>query len=579
MPKIARVRAKKANPELDRMRHSAAHVLAMAVLKHFPGTKLAIGPAISEGFYYDFDFSSPISESDLPRIEQTMREIIKKDVKFVQKKIPRKEAEKFLKGEPYKLELLRDIPDDPVSFYESGDFIDLCKGPHVVSTGKIGAVKLLSVAGAYWRGSEKNKMLTRIYGTAFPSDSGLSDYLSMLEEAERRDHKKLGPKLGLFMFHETAPGMPYWLPRGLIVLNELIRFWREEHEKRGYNEIRSPLINKKELYETSGHWEHFREDMFIAETPDREIYALKPMNCPNAMVVFGSRPRSYRDLPLRLSDTDTLHRYERSGTLNGLFRVREFSQDDAHIFVTDDQIEDEYKRILSIADRFYSVFGMDYSLRLGTRPEKFLGDVKLWDKAESSLKKILKSAKRPFTVLPGDGAFYGPKIDILMQDSIGREWQMGTIQLDFQMPLRFGLKYTGKDGREKTPAVVHRVIYGTLERFIGILIEHYAGAFPLWLSPVQAIVIPIADRHMKYARDVYQRLTTNDIRVGLDESSDTVNKKIRNAEIKKVPYALVVGDREQKSKSVAVRDRSGKVITQKIPVFLKKISEEIEKKK
>jgi threonyl-tRNA synthetase len=579
MPKIARVRAKKANPELDRMRHSAAHILAMAVLKHFPGAKLAIGPSISEGFYYDFDFATPISETDLPRIEQTMREIIKKDVKFVQKKIPRKEAEKILKGEPYKLELLRDIPDDPVSFYESGDFIDLCKGPHVSSTGKIGAVKLLSVAGAYWRGSEKNKMLTRIYGTAFPSESSLSEYLSMLEEAERRDHKKLGPKLGLFMFHETAPGMPYFLPNGLVVMNELIRFWREEHEKRGYNEIRSPLINKKELYETSGHWEHFRDDMFIAETPEKEIYALKPMNCPNAMVVFGSRPRSYRDLPLRLSDTDTLHRYERSGTLNGLFRVREFSQDDAHIFVTDDQIEDEYKRILSIAERFYSVFGMDYSFRLGTRPEKFLGDVKLWDKAESSLKKILKSAKRPFTVLPGDGVFYGPKIDILMQDSLGREWQMGTIQLDFQMPLRFGLKYTDKDGREKTPAVVHRVIYGTLERFIGILIEHFAGAFPVWLAPVQAIIIPIADRHGRYARQATEELKNSGIRVELDESSDTVNKKIRNAEIKKVPYALVVGDREQKSKSVAVRDRSGKVITQKLPVFLKKISEEIEKKK
>lgn len=558
MPKTAR--AKKTPPKkewstLQKMRHSASHVLAMAVLRLRPGAKLGIGPAIEEGFYYDFDLPEPLTNDDLPKLESFMREIIKADYKFEHLKLPRKEAEQRLKDQPYKLELLADIPDDPVSFYQSGDFIDLCIGPHVPSTGKIGPVKLLAIAGAYWKGSEKNRMLTRIYGTAFETQSALDDYLKRRAEAEKRDHRKLGREVGLFMFDDTAPGMPYWLPKGVVVLNELIKFWREEHSARGYQEIKSPLINKKELFETSGHWEHYREQMFIADMGEEGLYALKPMNCPNAMVVFGSRPRSYRELPLRLSDTDTLHRFERSGTLNGLLRVREFSQDDSHNFVTEDQIKSEYQEILDIADRFYSVFDIKYRLRLSTRPDDFMGDPKLWDRAEKALEEILQKSGKEYLVLPKDGAFYGPKIDILMEDSLGREWQTGTIQLDFQLPRRFDLKYTDADGKEKTPAVIHRVIYGSLERFLGILIEHTAGAFPTWLSPVQVVIAPIADRNAKYAQKVNEELKMMNVRTEVDERNESIGKKIRDAELQKVPYILVVGEREEKEKKVAVRKR------------------------
>ena len=578
MPKVARAKKPKVPKEewsnLQKMRHSASHVLAMAVLKLRPGSKLAIGPPIEDGFYYDFDLPEPIREEDLPKLEAKIREIVAQDYKFEHLHLSRKEAEKTLKDQPYKLELLADIPDDPVSFYKSGDFIDLCIGPHVASTGKIGPIKLLTVAGAYWKGSEKNRMLTRIYGTAFETQKELDEYLKRQEEAEKRDHRKLGPQLGLFMFHETAPGMPYWLPKGLVVLNELVNFWREEHRQRGYHEIKSPLINKRELYETSGHWEHYRESMFIADMDEEGVYALKPMNCPNAMVVFGSRPRSYRDLPLRLSDTDTLHRFERSGTLAGLFRVREFLQDDAHNFVTEDQIKSEYKEILAIAERFYSIFGIDYSLRLGTRPKDFMGDPKLWDKAEKELKEILEESGKTYTILEGDGAFYGPKIDILMQDSLSREWQTGTIQLDFQLPRRFNLKYADKDGKEKTPAVIHRVIYGSLERFLGILIEHTAGAFPTWLSPIQVVVAPISDRQVKYGREVTRAFEAAGVRVELDDRNESIGKKIRDSELQKVPYILVVGDREEKDKKVAVRQRGKGDLG---PVDLKKFTADLAK--
>lgn len=562
------------------MRHSASHVLAMAVLKLHPGAKLGIGPAIDDGFYYDFDLTEPLTNDDLPKLESLMREVIKDDYTFEQVKLSRKEAEQTLKDQPYKLELLADIPDDPVSFYKSGDFIDLCIGPHVSSTAKIGSVKLLTLAGAYWKGSEKNRMLTRIYGTAFEGQKELDEFLKRREETEKRDHRKLGPQLGLFMFDETAPGMPYWLPKGVIVLNELINFWRAEHAAAGYHEIKSPLINKKELYETSGHWEHFREDMFIADLKEEGVYALKPMNCPNAMVVFGNKPRSYRDLPLRLSDTDTLHRFERSGTLNGLLRAREFAQDDSHNFVTEDQIKDEYRAILAIAERFYAVFGIEYYLRLGTRPAEFMGDVKLWDRAEKELKEILEKSGKKYAVLDGDGAFYGPKIDILMQDSLGREWQTGTIQLDFQMPRRFGLTYADKDGKEKTPAVIHRVIYGSLERFIGIFIEHTAGAFPTWLSPVQVVVAPIADRHVKYAQKVNEELRMKNVRSEVDDRNESVGKKIREAELQKVPYILVVGEREEKEKKVAVRQRGkGDLGAFDLKKFTCEIVEEIRSRK
>ncbi|MDR7521095.1 MAG: threonine--tRNA ligase [Armatimonadota bacterium] len=538
--------------------HSTAHLMAQAVKQLFPEAKLAIGPPIEDGFYYDFDIGRPFSPEDLERIEARMRELAARDQPIERVEIPRDEVRRMYEeqGEVYKLELLEDIPDERVSFYRQDGFADMCRGPHLPSTGHIRAIKLLATSGAYWRGDERRPMLQRIYGVSYPTQEQLDAHLHRLEEARRRDHRKLGPQLGLFMFHETAPGMPYWLPRGLIVLNEMIAFWRAEHERRGYQEIRSPLVNKQELYERSGHWEHFRDSMFIMSTPDEEVYALKPMNCPNAMVVFASRTRSYRDLPLRLSDTDILHRFERSGTLYGLLRVREFSQDDAHIFVAEDQIKEEYREILAITERFYSVFDIEYRLRLSTRPEKFMGDPAVWDRAERELREILESSGRPYEVAGGEGAFYGPKIDILMKDSLGREWQTGTIQLDFQMPRRFGLTYHDRDGQEKTPAVIHRVIYGSLERFIGILVEHYAGALPVWLSPEHVRVLPIADRHHDYARRIRERLLGAGLRATVDDSNDRISYKVRQAQVEHVPYMAIVGDREVGAGTVAVRSRS-----------------------
>ncbi len=591
--------------KLDTIRHSTSHILAAAVLEKFPKAKLGIGPTIENGFYYDFDFVEAdkrgsfknrsgltrISEEDLPQIEKRMRELIKKNLKFEKQIILSAEAKKIFKDQPYKLELIKELIKikSPITIYQSGEFTDLCKGPHIKSTAEINpdAFKLTKIAGAYWRGDEKNKMLTRIYGVAFSTKKELEDYLKMLEEAEKRDHRKLGEKLELFTFHETAPAMPYWLPDGVIVINELINFWRQEHKKRDYAEIISPLINKKELYVKSGHWEHYLEEMFISKTEDGETYALKAMNCPNAMIVYGLKPRSYRDLPLRLADTDILHRYERSGTTYGLLRVREFRQDDAHIFVSEDQIESEYENILDITKKFYSIFNLDYSFRLGTKPEKFMGDVKIWNKAEKILKKILEQSGKKYTVNHGDGAFYGPKIDILMKDSIGRDWQTGTIQLDFQMPKRFGLKYTGDKGKEKTPVVIHRVIYGSLERFIGILIEHFSGALPLWLSPVQVIILPIGEKQISYAGKIFEAFKKENIRVEMPEANETLGKRIRDAEIQKIPYILVVGDKEVLNGTVSVRRRgqpasakatAGEEGEIKIEKLIEKIKKEIEDK-
>jgi len=563
----------KMEQKIETIRHSLSHILASTIQELYPGTKFGIGPAIENGFYYDFLING-LTEADLPKIEKRMREIIKSNVQFSAKNINQEEAEKLFDKQPYKLELIKDLSGKKITVYQSGNFTDLCSGPHVASAKEINAdaFKLTRIAGAYWKGSEKNQMLTRIYGLAFLDRKELEDYLKSQEEAEKRDHKKLGPKLDLFMFHETAPGMPYWLPKGLVLLNTLVDFWRKEHKKYGYQEIKSPLLNKKELYETSGHWTHYREEMFLSETEEKETYALKPMNCPNAMIVFANKVRSYRDLPFRLSDCDMLHRYERSGTLNGLFRVREFAQDDAHIFITEDQIKEEYQRIFKIAERFYSIFNLEFSFRLGTRPEKFMGDEKSWNKAEKELKEILKTSKKPFTVLEGDGAFYGPKIDILMKDSLKREWQMGTIQLDFQIPKNFKLTFADKDGKEKTPVVIHRVIYGSLERFIGILIEHFAGAFPFWLSPVQICIIPIADRHANYAEKIAEELSLLDFRVELKNENETVGKKIREGEMQKIPYLLVVGDKEIKEETVAVRQREkGDLGTMKLNKFLEKV--------
>ncbi len=569
---------------LDEIRHSLAHLLAAAVLKKFPKAKLAIGPVIENGFYYDFLLPRAVGPEDLKEFEKEMRNIARANLPFSGKKITPAAARKMFKGQPFKLELIKEFSKGgkQLTIYSTGDiFTDLCRGGHVKNTKEINpdAFALDKVAGAYWRGDEKNPMLTRIYGLAFATKQELEAYRKMREEAEKRDHKKLGPELELFMFHETSPGMPYWLPKGVILYNELVSFWREEHRARGYQEIVSPLLNKKELYITSGHFEHYWPDMFKIKTEEGQEYGVKAMNCPNAMVVFGSKMRSYRDLPLRLSDTDTLHRDERSGTLNGLLRVREFRQDDAHIFVREEDIGAEYVRVFEIIERFYSIFGMKYSFRLGTRPEKFMGDAKTWNKAETSLKKILKESGKDFAIAEGDGAFYGPKVDILMKDALGREWQMGTVQLDFQQPRRFNLKYVSESGELVTPVAIHRVVYGSLERFIGILIEHFAGAFPLWLAPVQAAVLPVGEKFGKYAEKIAEELRTQGIRAETSEASETLGKRIREAELKKIPYILVVGEREETAGEVNVRHyKRGQEGAVKLREILEKLRQEIGEK-
>ncbi len=554
----------KTEEQLQNKRHSLAHLLATAVLEIYgDDAKLAFGPAIDNGFYYDIEFptATKITENDLVKIESKMKEILPTWKGFERKEVNANDAKSHFMGNQYKNELIDEISakGEPITFYTSEKFTDLCRGGHAESMKEIdpSSFKLSHVAGAYWRGDEKNAMLTRIYGLAFNTKQELEEYLAMLLEAKKRDHKKLGPELGLFMFHETAPGMPYWLPKGSIILHELINFWREEHRNRHYQEILSPLLNKKELYVTSGHFEHFWQDMFTVKTEDGEEYGLKAMNCPNAMVVFGSTLRSYKDLPLRLSDTDTLHRNERSGVLNGLLRVREFKQDDAHIFIPESMIGQEYQEIFEIVERFYSIFNISYSFRLGTRPPSFLGDEETWGKAEETLKNILKSSGKPFTIAEGDGAFYGPKIDIVMKDALGREWQMGTIQLDFQQPRRFKLEYVAEDGKRKTPIVIHRVIYGSLERFIGILIEHFAGAFPLWLAPVQAVILPISEKQNEYAENVFKELSElmPNLRLELDKANESIGKKIRAHSKQKIPYLVVVGDKEKEAGTVSVRGR------------------------
>lgn len=543
--------------EIEGIRHSLAHLLAAAVMELWPDTKRTIGPAIENGFYFDFEFSRPISENDLPKIEVKMREILPSWDRFTKHMLTAAEAKKEYPKNPFKHELINEFSKGgkKISFYKSGDYWDLCRGGHVESMRTIDpkAFKLDRVAGAYWRGDEKNPQLTRIYGLAFKTKEELDNYLVLRKEAERRDHKKLGPQLELFMFHETAPGMPYWLPKGVILYNELVNFWREEHRARDYQEIVSPILNKKELYVTSGHYEHYWADMFTAKTDEGEEYGVKAMNCPNAMVVFGSKLRSYKDLPLRLSDTDSLHRNELSGTLNGLLRVREFRQDDAHIFIPEEEIGPEYERVFEIVERFYSIFGMKYTFRLGTRPESFLGEVKTWNKAEATLKRILEASGREYAIKEGDGAFYGPKVDILMKDAIGREWQMGTVQLDFQQPQRFKLEYIAEDGKRKTPVAIHRVIYGSLERFIGILIEHFAGVFPLWLAPVQVKVLPVSDKVSGYAEQVVKELKYTGLRAELSEANESLGKRIRGAEMEKIPYLLIVGEKEAQNNTVSIR--------------------------
>ncbi len=548
-------------------RHSLAHVLAKAVTELFDDVKLAIGPAIDTGFYYDFDMSHTITEDDFKKIEERMADIISRNEYFPKKMISVDDALKLFKGQPYKLELIESLKDkgeDMSVYYLGDDFYDLCRGPHVENTKdlKNWSYKISNVAGAYWHGDENNTMLQRVYVYAYPSKAELKEYLNFVEEAKKRDHRKLGPQLDLFFMDETAPGMPYWLPDGWKMFNVLIDFWRQEHEKRGYHEISSPLVNRDVLWKTSGHWAHYKENMFAIPLSEDQTFAVKPMNCPNAMVVYGRKTRSYRDLPLRFSDCDVLHRKEGSGTLHGLLRVQMFRQDDSHNFITEDQIHSEINSILDIADLFYSIFGLTYSPVLSTRPKDFMGDIALWDKAEAELKSVLDAryGKDGYKINEGDGAFYGPKIDIMMKDALNRVWQTGTIQLDFQLSRNFNLTYTDKDGKQKIPVVVHRVIYGSMERFIGILIEHFAGKFPFWISANQIGIVPVRDEHTDYANKIAEKIRMSGLRVSVDTSEGTMGNKIKSFRKKLLPYIIIVGDKEMGNNTISLRVRTGKQI-------------------
>lgn len=571
------------NEEMEMIgRHSLAHVMAKAIMKLYPKTKLTIGPAIEDGFYYDLDTAESFTEDVLPKIEKEMKNIISHNEKFVRREVSKAEALEMFKDNEYKTELINELPENEVIsvYYLGDDFVDLCRGPHVESTGKLQnfGYKLAKINGAYWRGNEKNKMLQRVYAYAFKDKKQLADYLNMLEEAKKRDHRKLGREQELFFFDETAPGMAYWLPKGFTILNTLINFWRDEHQKRGYQEFSGPQLNSSILWKTSGHWDHYKEDMYVLKDSDGKEQALKPMNCPNSIKVFASKMRSYKDLPLRFNDVDVIHRNEKSGQLNGLFRVRMFRQDDSHNYITEDQIGSEIKEIIKIADYIYGVFGLDYQLTLSTRPQDFMGEIETWNKAESDLRAVLDElcGKGNYRVNEGDGAFYGPKIDIKMKDCLGREWQMGTVQLDFQLPMRFGITYVDAEGEKKTPIMIHRAILGSFERFIGIITEHFAGAFPLWLSPVQVVVAPLTDRNTEYAKSVYEKLQAAGIRVELDDRNEKIGYKIRESQLMKNPYFLILGDEEQNNQTISYRARKNvQENGVKLDDFIAKIKQEI----
>ena len=546
-----------AEDELRAIRHTASHVLAQAVKRLYPETKLAIGPAIDDGFYYDFDREGGFTPEDLEKLEAEMTKIVKENLPVKPFVLPRDEAVRFMeeKAEPYKVELIEDLPDEEtISFYQQGEFVDLCAGPHIMYTKGVKAFKLTSIAGAYWRGSEKNKMLTRIYGTAFANKTDLENYLTMMEEAKKRDHRKLGKELGLFMFAEEGPGFPFFLPKGMTLKNTLIDYWREIHLREGYQEVSTPIILSRKLWENSGHWDHYKDNMYTTVI-DEEDYAVKPMNCPGGMLVYKNQPHSYRDLPLRVGELGLVHRHEKSGQLHGLMRVRCFTQDDAHIFMRDDQIEDEIKGVTRLINEVYTQFGFEYFVELSTRPEDSMGSDEDWEMATIGLKKALEDMGLEYIVNEGDGAFYGPKIDFHLRDSLGRTWQCGTIQLDFQMPQRFNLEYTAEDGSKKRPIMIHRVCFGSIERFIGILIEHFAGKFPVWLAPVQVKVIPVSEKSMEYAAGVYEKLKAAGIRTELDHKDEKVGYKIRQAQLEKVPYMLVLGEKEAAEGAITVRSR------------------------
>ena len=563
----------------EAFRHTTAHVLAQAVKRLYPDTKCAIGPAIENGFYYDFEFSFPFMPEHLQAVEEEMKKIVKESLPLQRLEVNRKEALKQMENlkESYKLELIKELPEDAViTMYSQGEYVDLCAGPHVSNTCLIKAFKLTSVAGAYWRGNEKNKMLTRIYGTSFPKQSELNDYLKQVEEAKLRDHRKLGKELGLFALLDEGPGFPFFLPKGMVLKNLLIDYWRKLHTREGYVEISSPMILNRELWETSGHWDHYRENMYTTVIDDTD-YVIKPMNCPGGMLVYKMQPHSYRELPIRMGELGLVHRHEKSGQLHGLMRVRCFTQDDAHIFMTREQITDEIKGVVRLIDEVYSKFGFKYHVELSTRPENSMGSDEDWEVATHGLQSALDDLQMEYVVNEGDGAFYGPKIDFHLEDSIGRTWQCGTIQLDFQLPQRFEAEYVGADGEKHRPIMIHRVVFGSIERFIGILIEHYAGKFPLWLAPVQAKILLVSDVYTDYAKEVLEELRSAGIRVELDDRNEKLGYKIREAQMDKVPYMLIVGQKEKDENQVSVRSRDdGDLGSLDIHEFIQKVKSEVE---
>lgn len=559
--------------------HTAAHILAQAVKRIYPSAKCAIGPAAKEGFYYDFEFDFEFTNEQLEEIENEMAKIVKEKLPLRRYELSRKEAIARMEAqnEPYKIALIQDLPEgEKLSFYEQGEYVDLCAGPHVSNTNLIKAFRLTSIAGAYWRGDEKNKMLTRIYGIAFPKQNQLEEYLQLMEEIKRRDHRKLGMDLDLFAIMEEGPGFPFFLPKGMILKNLLIDYWRKIHEREGYEEISTPIILSQELWQTSGHWDHYQENMYTTMV-DNSDYVIKPMNCPGGMLVYKMQPHSYRELPLRIGEMGLVHRHEKSGALHGLMRVSCFTQDDAHIFMTEDQIADEIKQVIELIDEVYCKFGFKYSLELSTRPENSIGSDEDWEVATEGLKKALDASGKAYVINEGDGAFYGPKIDFHLEDSMGRTWQCGTIQLDFQLPLRFQAEYIGADGEKHRPIMIHRAVFGSIERFIGILIEHYAGKFPLWLSPVQVKILPISDRFYEYARAVMNELKSIGIRCEIDSRAEKIGYKIREAQLDKVPYMIIVGQKEAEKGEISVRKRDvGDIGSIDIPGFIRIFNEEVE---
>ena len=558
--------------------HTTSHIMAQAIKRLYPNIKLAIGPSIAEGFYYDVDSDTPLTADDLEKIEKEMKKIVKEDLAITRFTKSREDAIAYFKekNEPYKVELIEDLPEDAeISFYQQGEFVDLCAGPHLMSTKPVKAFKLTSLAGAYWRGSEKNKMLTRIYGTSFTKKADLEAYLTRIEEAKKRDHRKLGKQLGLFMMRDEGPGFPFFLPNGMILKNTLLDYWREIHRKAGYVEISTPIMLSRHLWETSGHWDHYKENMYTTVIDDTD-FAIKPMNCPGGILVYQSEPRSYRDLPLRMGELGLVHRHEKSGQLHGLMRVRCFTQDDAHIFMMPEQIRDEIKGVAKLIDEVYQLFGFKYHVELSTRPENSMGSDEDWEMATDALRGALDDLGRDYVVNEGDGAFYGPKIDFHLEDSIGRTWQCGTIQLDFQLPQRFECEYIGADGEKHRPIMIHRVVFGSIERFIGILIEHFAGAFPTWLSPEQVRVLPISDKYLDYANQVNAKLNEEGIRSSVDSRAEKIGYKIREARLQKIPYMLVVGAKEEEEGKVSVRSRFlGDEGAKDLSVFVSDIKEEI----